>query len=182
MIGLGLHGCQAGRSRIPAMSPRPKQPVDPADFRAACSKFATGVAVATVSAQNGTPHGLTVSSFTSVSIDPPLILLCIDFQYPFLSHFRLSTHFAVNVLKDSQRELSVVFSEKPEGRFEGVEWFQGQTGAPLIRNCLATIECRAASILELGDHAIFVGEVEHAQSDEGRPLVYFNRGYRLVGE
>ena len=150
-------------------------------FRQACSLFATGVAVATATAVDGTPHGLTVSSFTSVSVDPPLILICIDSQCPFLSHFRLCTHFAVNVLGESQRELSVIFAEKPEGRFDGVEWFAGKTGVPLLAGSLARVECRASSIFEAGDHAIFIGEVEHAESSNGRPLLYFNRGYRSLG-
>ncbi len=132
-------------------------------------------------ARDGTPHGLTVSSFTSVSIHPPMILICIDLDCPFLSHFRLSTHFAVNVLTESQRELSVTFAAKPEARFEGVAWTTGDSGAPLIADCLATFECRAASIWEAGDHAIFIGQVERAQCRDARPLVYFNRGYRSLG-
>jgi flavin reductase (DIM6/NTAB) family NADH-FMN oxidoreductase RutF len=156
------------------------QPRDSEAFRQACALFATGVAVATVRAQDGTPHGLTVSSFTSVSIEPPLILICIDFGCPFLAHFRLSTHFAVNVLSEAQRELSVTFAQKPEGRFEGVDWFTHKSGAPLLRGSLAIVECRAASILETGDHAIFVGEVEHAQWSPGEPLLYFNRDYRSL--
>lgn len=162
------------------MNPRSNHSLDVQAFRDACSLFATGVAVATVRGQDGTPHGLTVSSFTSVSIDPPLILLCIDLQCPFIPHFRLCTHFAVNLLAESQRELSVIFAEKPEGRFEGLKWFAGKTGAPLLPGCLAMIECRAASILEVGDHAIFVGEVEHTESREGQPLLYFNRDYRSL--
>lgn len=162
------------------MNPRSSHSLDVQAFRKACSQFVTGVAVATVRGQDGTPHGLTISSFTSVSIDPPLILVCIDLQCPFISHFRLSMHFAVNVLTESQRELSVIFAEKPEGRFEGLEWFTGKTGAPLLSGCLATIECRAASILEVGDHVIFVGEVEHTESTEGQPLLYFNRDYRSL--
>ena len=70
---------------------------------------------------------------------------------------------------------------KPEGRFEGVEWTSGESGAPLLAGCLATLECRAASIIEAGDHAIFVGEVERAECRAARPLVYFNRGYRSLG-
>ena len=142
--------------------------------------FASGTAVATVRAQDGTPHGLTVSSFTAVSIDPPLILICIDLRCPFLSYFRQGTHFAVNILGESQREVSATFAEKPEGRFEGIDWTPGESGAPVLSGCLATIECRTASIIEAGDHAIFVGQAEHAQWRGGRPLLYFNRGYRLL--
>jgi flavin reductase (DIM6/NTAB) family NADH-FMN oxidoreductase RutF len=143
--------------------------------------FASGVAVATVRAPDGTPHGLTVSSFTSVSIQPPMILICIDYTFNFLSHFRACSNFAVNVLSESQRDLSVTFAVKPEGRFEGVEWYTNVTGAPLLRGCIANIECRLSSIIEAGDHAIFLGEVMQVESIGGRPLLYFNRDYRALG-
>lgn len=163
------------------MTPHFSRKLDPAAFRQACALFASGVAIATVRAQDGTPHGLTISSFTSVSIAPPMVLICIDLGCPFLSHFRLSTHFGVNVLSESQRELSVIFAEKPEGRFEGVPWVRGESGAPILSDSLAVLECRAASIFEIGDHAIFIGEVERAECRSGRPLLYFNRGYRSLG-
>ena len=136
--------------------------------------------MATVRAGDGTPHGLTVSSFTSVSMEPPLILICIDYACTFISHFRTCTHFAVNVLAEAQRDLAVIFAEKPEGRFEGVDWYTNQTGAPLLRDCLATLECRVASVIEAGDHAIFVGDVLAAESHGGQPLLYFNRDYRTL--
>jgi flavin reductase (DIM6/NTAB) family NADH-FMN oxidoreductase RutF len=149
-------------------------------FREACAKFATGVAVATVRASDGTPHGLTVSSFTAVSIDPPLILVCIDYACTFIEHFRASTHFGVNVLAESQRALSVIFAEKPEGRFAGVEWYSSESGVPFLRNCLTNIECRVSSIVEAGDHAIFLAQVVEAESRDGIPLLYFNRDYRSL--
>jgi flavin reductase (DIM6/NTAB) family NADH-FMN oxidoreductase RutF len=154
--------------------------LDPENFRNACALFATGIAVATVLAEDGTPHGLTVSSFTSVSMQPPLILICIDYGCTFLSHFRASTHFGVNVLTESQRDLSIIFAEKPEGRFEGVDWYASEGGVPLLRDCLATLECRVSSIIEAGDHAIFIGEVIGAELRGGQPLVYFNRAYRAL--
>src|SRR5260370_12191516 len=101
--------------------------VDPDTYRQVCSQFATGVAVATVHAADGTPHGLTVSSFTPVSIDPPLILICIDFRYAAIEHFRARPFFAVNVLTEAQQEWSVVFAAKTEGRVEGVTWRPGYT-------------------------------------------------------
>jgi len=149
-------------------------------FREACAKFATGVAVATVLAPDGAPHGLTISSFTAVSIEPPLILVCIDYACAFLEHFRASTHFGVNVLAETQRDLSVIFAEKPEGRFEGVEWNSSASGVPLLQNCLTNLECRVWSIVEAGDHAVFLAEVVEAESREGQPLLYYNRDYRSL--
>ena len=149
-------------------------------FREACAKFASGVAVATVLAPDGTPHGLTVSSFTAVSIEPPLILVCIDYACVFLAHFRASTHFGVNVLAETQRELSVIFAEKPEARFEGVEWYSSTSGVPLLQNCLTNLECRVWSIVEAGDHAVFLAEVVESESRDGQPLLYYNRDYRSL--
>jgi len=150
-------------------------------FRQACALFASGVAIATVRATDGTPHGLTVSSFTSVSMDPPLLLVCIDHTCAFLPHFRAATSFAVNVLNQNQHDMSVIFSEKLEGRFDGIAWLTGESGAPLLRDCLATIECHLTSITEAGDHAILLGQVVRAESHDGNPLLYFNRDYRRLG-
>ena len=109
-----------------------------------------------------------------------MILLCIDYECTFLEHFRAGTHLGVNVLSESQRELSVTFAEKPEGRFEGVDWYSSKSGVPLLRGAIATLECRVASIIEAGDHAIFLGEVIAAHASAGKPLLYFNRDYRAM--
>jgi flavin reductase (DIM6/NTAB) family NADH-FMN oxidoreductase RutF len=152
--------------------------ISPDRYRRTCAQFATGVAVATVRALDGTPHGLTISSFMAVSIRPPLILICIDFASLTLEHFRSGPFFAVNVLTDAQQDLSVTFAEKPEGRFEGVVWSPGETGAPLLEGALSTLECRVDRVLDAGDHAVIFGEVVRAECHAGRPLLYFNRGYR----
>jgi flavin reductase (DIM6/NTAB) family NADH-FMN oxidoreductase RutF len=152
--------------------------IDADTYRQACAQFATGVAVATVRATDGTPHGLTISSFTAVSISPPLILICIDVASQALDHFRHGPYFAVNVLTDSQRALSVIFAEKPEGRFDGVAWEPGETGSPLLKGALSTIECRVERVLDAGDHAVVFGEVVRAECHAGQPLLYFNRRYR----
>jgi flavin-dependent trigonelline monooxygenase, reductase component len=154
--------------------------LEPDRFREACSRFATGVAIATVRAQDGEPRGMTVSSFTPVSIQPPLVLVCIDFSSSEHPHFRSNTHFAVSVLSEDQAELSVRFSGQPDGRFEGVDWYPGTTGAPLLRCALAIFECRVRETVEAGDHAILIGEVICVGSREGKPLIYFNRNYRVL--
>jgi flavin reductase (DIM6/NTAB) family NADH-FMN oxidoreductase RutF len=161
-------------------SPQFHSGIDPDTYRKVCSQFATGVAVATVRAADGTPHGLTVSSFTPVSIDPPLILICIDFRCNAIEHFRAGPFFAVNILTDGQQALSVTFAAKPEGRFEGVDWMAGETGAPRLTGALATIECRLERVLDVGDHALIFGEVVEARVYGGRPLLYFDRDYRAM--
>jgi flavin reductase (DIM6/NTAB) family NADH-FMN oxidoreductase RutF len=141
----------------PSSQPASALQFDADAFRNACALYATGIAVATVRAPDGAPHGLTVNSFTSVSLQPPLILICIDYSFNFLSHFRACSNFAVNVLSESQRDLCVTFAAKPEGRFAGIDWYTNTSGAPLLPGCIAYFECRLSSIIEAGDHAIFLG-------------------------
>jgi flavin reductase (DIM6/NTAB) family NADH-FMN oxidoreductase RutF len=149
-------------------------------FRDACARFATGVAIATVQAPDSSPHGLTVSSFTSVSLSPPLVLVCIDRECTILTYFRENPYFAVNILSDDQRDLSVAFSVKPEGRFAGVSWSPGTHGQPLIHNTLAQFECRQINMVRAGDHDVLIGEALRVASFPGEPLVYFDRNYRSL--
>ena len=154
---------------------------DPSEiFRETCAHFASGVAVVTVMAPDGAQHGLTVSSFTPVSLQPPLILVCIDHECTILNHFRTAPSFTVNILNAAQREYSVIFSEKPEGRFDGIAWYPGENGAPLLPDALGVFECRIAQVVEAGDHSVLIGEVLRSISRAGEPLVYFNRAYRTL--
>ena len=123
---------------------------------------------------------MTVSSFTSVSLEPPLVLVCIDFRSSVHPHFRSNAHFAVNVLHEDQTELSVRFADLPDDRFQGIDWYSGTTGAPLLRGALAIFECAVKNTVEAGDHAILIGEVIRTESREGKPLLYFNRNYRSL--
>lgn len=149
--------------------------LNPDLFRRACSKFATGIAVATTF--DGRPHGLTVNSFTSVSLDPPLILFCIDYTANILPVFRRASHFAINILESNQEAISSAFAFRGEDRFEGVSWRPGIEMVPVLEGTLATLECRTHTILEVGDHAVFVGEVLTASVGVGEPLLYFDSRY-----
>ena len=142
-------------------------------FRKTCGRFATGVAIATVSALDGTPYGLTVNSFTSVSAMPPLVLICIDYRSTVLSYFRASASYCINVLKEDQRNLSDRFSERIPDRFDGLVWTTGELGAPVLRDCLASMECSVVQTVEAGDHAIFIAEVIRANCRDGKPLLYY---------
>ncbi|MGA2185162.1 MAG: flavin reductase family protein [Bryobacteraceae bacterium] len=152
-------------------------PVNAGLFRRACSQFATGLAIATVRAADGAPHGLTVNSFTSVSLEPPLALICIDKQSQALDHFRDGLFFALNVLASGQETLSEALARRIDNRFEDQAWFAGETGAPLIPGVLTTMECRLVNAIELGDHWVLVGEMVAASVAEGSPLVYFRSAY-----
>lgn len=154
--------------------------ISEATFRQACGLFATGVAVATVRGEAGEPHGLTINSFTSVSLDPPLVLICIDYRAQVLEVFVRAKHYAVNILGEAQQDISNRFAYRTEDRFAGVEWTAGETGAPLIAGALAAIECVTRQIIEGGDHTILLAEAVAIHAGAGDPLLYFNSRYRQI--
>ena len=160
--------------------PGQRAPVASQEFRRACGRFATGVTIASVVDSEGVPHGLTVSSFTSVSLHPPLILICLGHEVSAIHHFRTATHFGINVLAEDQRALSERFARRGEDRFDGVAWQPGVTGVPLLPGVLAAIECAVHRIVPMGDHDILVGEMVHTQVKDGEPLLYFGGSYRKL--
>jgi len=123
---------------------------------------------------------MTANSFTSVSLAPPLVLVCVDHRARILEHFRKSPHFGINVLSASQRSLSDQFASRGYDRFEGVEWSPGETGVPLLADVLATLECACVNIITAGDHDILIGEVLHSTCREGEPLLFFASQYRSL--
>jgi flavin reductase (DIM6/NTAB) family NADH-FMN oxidoreductase RutF len=149
-------------------------------FRRVCGKFATGITILTVLDEGGVPHGMTVNSFTSVSLCPPLILVCIDRQTSILTHFSDGTRFGINVLDEDQKELSTWFARTGHDRFSGTAWRPGETGAPVLPEMLATIECEVTQMSPAGDHMIVIGAVLHAAWREGQPLIYFNSSYQTL--
>jgi flavin reductase (DIM6/NTAB) family NADH-FMN oxidoreductase RutF len=154
--------------------------VDSLSFRRACSRFATGITIATVMAADGTPQGFTANSFTSVSAEPPLVLLCIDRRANVLPHFSAAGHFGINVLSLEQKELSMRFAARGQDRFGGVAWREGAGQVPLLDGALAQFECERREVWEAGDHLVFLGEVVAARYDDGAPLLYYASGYRVL--
>jgi flavin reductase (DIM6/NTAB) family NADH-FMN oxidoreductase RutF len=151
--------------------------VDDAEFKLALSHFASGITVVTTEWE-GTPYGMTVASFASLSLRPPLILVCIEKSVKSHEAIAGAKKFAVNVLAARQADISNRFASKIDDRFTGVEWANGSLGVPLIANALVTIECKLREQLPGGDHSIFVGEVIATAVREGQPLLYFRGGYR----
>ena len=147
------------------------------DFRRACGHFVTGVCVLTACTPDGVPHGLTVNSFSSLSLDPPLVMAAIAHSSNQLMGFDRSEYFAVNILCEHQRHLSLHFSKRQDGRFNGIGWKPGQTGAPVFEEVLGVIECRAMHKFDAGDHRVLVGEAVAAHVHEGRPLLFFQSTY-----
>jgi flavin reductase (DIM6/NTAB) family NADH-FMN oxidoreductase RutF len=151
--------------------------VDPDTFRSVLGRFASGVTIVTAIDSNGHDFGLTVSAFASVSLEPPLVVVCIDHDaslHPVLQH---AHHFAVNILSTDQEPLARRFSTLAGDRFDGVGYVRGQTGVAVLDDVLAILECRKLHTFEGGDHSIFIGEVETAHAHTGSPLLYYRGGY-----
>lgn len=157
--------------------------IAPADFRHVLSHFASGVTVITTCDGDARPTGLTASAFTSVSLEPPLILVCVDHKaqsYPALLD---SGRFAVNILSVEQEAISRRFATTRLDKFSEVPYRLSSLGLPLIEGALAHLECTTVGKYPEGDHTIFVGRVEQACVATGQPLLYFKGKYdRLTGE
>jgi flavin reductase (DIM6/NTAB) family NADH-FMN oxidoreductase RutF len=127
------------------------------------------------------PYGMTVSSFTSVSLNPPLVLVCIDSGARFLQDFAANQAFAVNVLSEQQQHLATRFADRnEEDRFAGLDWSAGWNALPLLSGVVATFACSLHQRVESGDHMILVGEVRDIHLHKGSPLVWCDRGYHCL--
>jgi flavin reductase (DIM6/NTAB) family NADH-FMN oxidoreductase RutF/pimeloyl-ACP methyl ester carboxylesterase len=167
-----------------------KQPRDATEFRAgsdartlrdAMGCFATGITIVTARAADGMPVGLTANSFTSLSLDPPLLLVCIANGAGSAPILREAEHFAVNLLQISQQQASNRFAGRGEDRFAATDWTPGETGMPLLDGSLGSFECKRHAVHDGGDHFILVGEVVRAQFEPRRdPLLYFRGKYRRL--
>jgi flavin reductase (DIM6/NTAB) family NADH-FMN oxidoreductase RutF len=152
-------------------------PVSKDEFRAALSRFISGVTVVTTLGKDNRPAGITVSAFSSVSLEPPLVLACIDKRASLHDHLTEGRCFAVNILAEDQQGLSRLFASKDEDRFDGACYGWGVSGAPLLDGALAYIECRVVGTYPGGDHTIIVGEVEATGLADHKPLAYYRGGY-----
>jgi flavin reductase (DIM6/NTAB) family NADH-FMN oxidoreductase RutF len=162
----------------PAASPRPS--VTPAAFRAALGSFVTGVAVMSTEV-DGVPHGMTANAVTSVSLEPPMVLVCVDRTAHMASVVERSGRFALSVLAADQADLSTRFADPSRGlgarEFDGVEVQQGSAGVPLLAGAVAHIECEVDRIVPAGDHLVVLGAVVALHSTPGEPLAYLRGVY-----
>lgn len=154
--------------------------LDERTFRTACGHFATGVTVVTVSSPDGTPSGFTANSFTSVSLDPPLVLVCVDRRITTYEPMRAAEGFLVNILSDQQEEISIRFATPDLDKFDGVETSAGEFGAPRLPGCIAYIAARTVARHEGGDHDIFIAEATSCEVAGGAPLVFYKGQYGPV--
>jgi flavin reductase (DIM6/NTAB) family NADH-FMN oxidoreductase RutF len=152
-------------------------PVEKVEFRQALGYFAAAVTVVTVQREDGTPAGITVTAFSSLSLDPPLVLVCIDKRAKLHDTFQQGSSFAVNILKDDQEHISRRFASSEPDQFREIGYSPGPLGAPLIPSVVCAIECKVVDLLAGGDHTIVVGEVDSTRVNDGKPLLYFRGGY-----
>jgi flavin reductase (DIM6/NTAB) family NADH-FMN oxidoreductase RutF len=160
--------------------------LNPAEFRKAMGCFATGVTIITLDLDTEV-HGMTANAFSSVSLDPPLVLVCVDRRAITRTHLHTKKRFGINVLSEGQRKISEYYAspERAHERAEseaGARFDRTQHGTPVLHGSLAYLECRLHSAQEAGDHTIFIAEVEDVVVCEGDPLLFFRGKYRRVGE
>ncbi len=156
--------------------------VSPERYRQALGRWASGVTIVTSRAGERV-HGMTVSAFSSVSLDPPLVLVCADKTSDTYAVIAEAGFFAVNILSSEQQELSDRFASKKDEdrRFVGLETHEAVTGAPLLPGCLAHLDCQLVATHDAGDHVIYVGRVEAVEEDAARePLLHFQSAYRAL--
>nr|WP_243665895.1 flavin reductase family protein [Vulcanisaeta sp. JCM 16159] len=150
-------------------------------FKAIMRNYPTGVAIVTTVYDNEY-YGLTVNSFTSLSLDPPLVLIAIDKKLTSHEAINKSNVYAVNILPDDMKDLAIRFATAPrEERFRGLKIKTAKTGSPIIEGAIAYLDCKVAAKYPGGDHTIFIGEVIDAQVMNNKlPLIYYNRGYYSI--
>jgi len=155
-------------------------PFDRTELRKVMGHFATGVTIVTTHDGAGRCYGLTANAVCSVSLDPPLVLVCVDKRAESHPAFGLSQAFVVNILADEQEALSRHFAVSGGDKFVDLPCRNGGTGAPILEGALAHVECRVVSTYDAGDHTIYIGEVESADSRDGRPLLFFRGKYHQL--
>jgi flavin reductase (DIM6/NTAB) family NADH-FMN oxidoreductase RutF len=157
-------------------------PIDKMELRRVMGHFATGVTIITTRSKDGKFYGLTANAFTSVSLDPPLLLVCVDKKAESYPYFEESKIFTVNVLSADQEALSRRFAVSGGPKFEGVAYRTGANGAPILEGAVAFIECKLVEGYPGGDHTVYLGEVQEAETSDHKPLLFFRGGYRSLGD
>jgi len=151
------------------------------DLRNAFGSFLTGVTVVTAREKGGIPRGFTANSFTSVSLDPPLLLICVDKSAESIEVFTESPGFAVNILSEDQKDISGLFASKRVDKFDIVQWYESKTGYPLIEGVCAWFNCERERVVDAGDHVVIFGRIIEYRHNEKIGLGYVRGGYLQLG-
>lgn len=151
--------------------------VNPDEFRAVLGRFPSGVTVVTTKAADGSDQGMTVSAFCSVSLEPPLVLICIEKTASVYDALTIAPGFVVNILSARQEQIARRFSIVDIDRFEGVGFTRSSNGYAVLDDVLGLIECLQVGRYDAGDHTIILGQVEATRVENGTPLLYYRGGY-----
>jgi flavin reductase (DIM6/NTAB) family NADH-FMN oxidoreductase RutF len=157
-------------------------PIERNELRRVMGHFATGVTVITTFSKEGKLHGLTANAVSSLSLEPPLLIICVDKKAESYASFEESRVFTVNILAEDQEDISRRFAVSGGEKFEGVAFRRGANGAPILNGALAHLECKLHAVFDGGDHTIYLGLIEEAETREARPLLFFRGGYRELGD
>jgi flavin reductase (DIM6/NTAB) family NADH-FMN oxidoreductase RutF len=154
--------------------------VDKNELRRVMGHFATGVTVITTCDESGNPFGLTANAVSSVSLVPPLILVCVDKKADTYPYFERSKVFVVNILSDAQEGISRRFATSGIEKFDGIGYRKNESGCAVLDDAVGHIDCRIVQAHDAGDHTIYVGEVESVDANDVPPLLFFRGGYRKL--
>ncbi|MBD9361191.1 flavin reductase family protein [Methylomonas fluvii] len=156
--------------------------VEAKEFKNALKLWASGVTVVTTQGRDNQPRGMTATAFSSVSVEPPQILVCLNQATDTGAALLESRRFAVNILNNAQEDVSNQFagSTTQEQRFASIAWQVGENGAPILSEALAALECRVVQQVQAGSHWVIIGEVDNVVCREGDPLLYYHSAYRTV--
>lgn len=154
--------------------------MSPDEFRELLAAYASGVTVVTAVDESGRIAGMTATAVSSISLDPPLIMVCVNHTDPLHECLKNATAFAVNVLTSEQVHVSDVFAGDAEQRFAGINYETGPDGLPLLRDALAHVICSLWQIYPAGDHTIFLGLVDRGRTSQGAPLLHFRGDYKTT--
>lgn len=155
-------------------------PINTRVLRDALGIFATGVTIVTALSPSGEPIGFTANSFTSVSLDPPLILVCIAKSAAGYTIYNSTSAYCVNILAQNQRDLSGIFAVRGTDKFNGISWRKGVTGSPILDGGVAHFDCEMHQTVEAGDHAILIGRVVDFNTSDAQPLCYHRGKYAAL--
>lgn len=151
--------------------------IDPDTFRSVLGRFASGVTIVTARDKAGADHGMTVSAFSSLSLDPPMVLMCVDHTASMHDLLLEHPHIGISILSVQQEAYSRRFADVDTERFDGIAYHRGEDGVVLLEEALAHLECTPLQHIDAGDHTIVVSRVDRAAARAGQPLLYYRGGY-----
>ncbi len=156
-------------------------PIEKNELRRVMGHFATGVTIITTRDEDGHPFGLTANAVSSVSLVPPLMLICVDKKADTYPYFARSGVFTVNILAEGQESLSRKFATSGIEKFEGIGYHKNELDCAVIDDAVGHLDCRIVQSIDAGDHTIYLGEVDAADASDGPPLMFFRGGYHKLG-